>query len=186
TWDGSVKPPREQIGRYVILEALGAGGMGVVYKALDPQLQRTVAIKVPRCDDPSQATQVARRRFLREARAAAAIRHANVCPIHDVGEQDGVPYVVMAFVEGQSLAARLGAQRGFRAPQAALRLAREIAEALAAVHSHGIIHRDLKPGNILLDAAGHAVLTDFGLSRFEHDAERLTQEGTLTGTPASI
>jgi serine/threonine protein kinase len=184
TWDGSVQPPQGQIGRYVILQALGAGGMGVVFKARDPQLQRTVAIKVPRFDEPSQATQVARLRFLREARAAAAIRHPHVCPIHDVGEQDGIPYVVMAFVEGQSLAERLASSCRFRDCRQAVRLAREIAEALAAVHGHGIIHRDLKPGNILLDGAGHAVLTDFGLSRFEHDAEYLTEEGALTGTPA--
>jgi serine/threonine protein kinase len=183
TWDGSGQPPHESIGRYVILQPLGGGGMGVVYKAHDPNLQRTVAIKVPRFDEPHHASPVARLRFLREARAAAAIRHPHVCPIHDVGEHDGVPYVVMAFVEGQSLAERLASRRPFDC-RSAVRLAREIAEALAAVHAHGIIHRDLKPGNILLDRSGHAVLTDFGLSRFEHDTEHLTQEGALTGTPA--
>jgi serine/threonine protein kinase len=188
TLDGSVRPatppPQGQIGRYAILQKLGAGGMGVVYKAHDPQLQRTVAIKVPRFEEPGQVSQVARARFLREARAAAAIRHSHVCPIYDVGEHDGTPYVVMAFVEGQSLAGRLADGGRFEDICHAVRLACEIAEALAAVHAHGIIHRDLKPGNILLDGAGHALLTDFGLSRFERDAEHLTEEGTLTGTPA--
>jgi serine/threonine protein kinase len=183
TWAGSSEPPKVQIGRYTILHALGSGGMGVVYKALDPQLQRPVAIKVPRFDGAEQGAQKARLRFLREARAAAAIRHPHVCPIHDVGEQEGVPYVVMAFVEGYSLAEQL-AEHGFADCRRAVRLAREIAEALAAVHAHGIIHRDLKPGNILLDGAGQPLLTDFGLSRFERDTERLTEEGALTGTPA--
>ena len=183
TWADSVKPPRVEIGRYTILHALGSGGMGVVYKGHDPQLQRTVAIKIPRFDAGKQESQVARLRFLREARAAAAIRHPHVCPIHDVGEQDGVPYVVMAFVEGQSLADYLD-QHESKNWRPALRLAREIAEAVAAVHAHGIIHRDLKPANILLDQAVRPLLTDFGLSRFERDNEHLTEEGTLTGTPA--
>ena len=188
TVDGSarpaVQPPEACIGRYIILQELGAGGMGVVYKAHDPQLQRTVAIKVPRFDQPGNLTEISRGRFLREARAAGAIRHPHVCPIYDVGEYDGVPYVVMAFVEGQSLAGRLADGARFGDCRQAVCLAREVAEALAAVHTHGIVHRDLKPGNILLDGTGHALLTDFGLSRFECDAEHLTEEGTMTGTPA--
>ena len=188
TLDGTARPAapevRAQIGRYSLIEVLGAGGMGVVYKAHDPQLQRTVAIKVPRFEESGQMSELARARFLREARAAAAIRHAHVCPIYDVGEHDGTPYVVMAFVEGQSLAERLGDGGRFEDHCLAVRLAGEVAEALAAVHAHGIVHRDLKPGNILLDGAGHALLTDFGLSRFERDAGHLTEEGVLTGTPA--
>jgi serine/threonine protein kinase len=183
TWQGGIQPPRVEIGRYEILHVLGSGGMGVVYKGHDPQLQRHVAIKVPRFDGAKQGTQVARKRFLREARAAAAIRHPHVCPIHDVGEKEGVPYVVMAFVEGHSLAEQLSRQP-FEDWRQAVPLARAIAEALAAVHDHFIIHRDLKPGNILLDLSGHPLLTDFGLSRFERDTEHLTEEGTLTGTPA--
>jgi serine/threonine-protein kinase len=181
--DRPAPPPQEQIGRYTILQELGAGGMGVVYKAHDPQLQRDVAIKVPGFEEVGQMSDIARTRFLREARTAAAIRHPHVCPIYDVGEQAGTPYVVMAYVEGQSLAGKLGDGR-LDDLRLAVRLAREVAEALAAVHAHGIIHRDLKPGNILLDGAGHALLTDFGLSLFESDATRLTAVGTLTGTPA--
>jgi type VI secretion system protein ImpC len=171
-----------QIGRYRILGRAGAGGMGTVYKAHDPQLDRTVALKVPRLD-PAQDRGAAVQRFLREARAAARVRHAHVCPIYDVGEQDGRPHVVMAYVEGPSLAQRLAGGRRFDDPRQAAALAREVAEALAAVHAHGITHRDLKPGNILLDPAGHAVLTDFGLA---HPAgeEHLTLSGTVLGTPA--
>jgi predicted Ser/Thr protein kinase len=171
-----------QVGRYRILGRAGAGGMGTVYKAHDPQLERTVALKVPRLD-PAQDRGAAVQRFLREARAAARIRHAHVCPIYDVGEQDGRPYVVMAYVEGRSLAERLRGGRRYDDPRQAAALVREVAEALAAVHAHGITHRDLKPGNILLDAAGQAVLTDFGLA---HPAgeEHLTVDGAVLGTPA--
>jgi Protein kinase domain len=91
----------EMIGRYQILERIGAGGMGRVYKAYDPQLQRLVALKLPRLEGPEEYQTISRQRFLREARAAALIRHARVCPIHDVGEHQGMLYVVMAYVEGQ-------------------------------------------------------------------------------------
>jgi len=190
----------QRVGRYQILERLGAGGMGDVYKAHDPQLDRLVALKVPRFgerQDRGRAVQ----RFLREARAAAAIRHPHVCSIHDAGEDSGTPFVVMDYVAGATLAQRLKAGR-FDDVRAAALLARQVADALAAVHAHSIIHRDLKPGNILLSRGADipvcrgeegrqeclphedAILTDFGLARPENDTERLTAVGAVVGTPA--
>jgi serine/threonine protein kinase len=181
---GPTRSVPETIGRYQLLERLGVGGMGKVYKAYDPQLRRWVALKVPRFDGPEEHQTLGQQRFLREARSAALIRHAHVCPIYDVGEHQGMPYVVMAYVEGQSLAARLAGDRRFEDLQEAAALVRQVAEALEAVHAHGIIHRDLKPGNILLDRAGQVLLTDFGLARQADDSEHLTAEGMLLGTPA--
>lgn len=177
------EPLPETIGRYRIIERVGVGGMGTVYKAHDPQLDRIVAVKVPHFH-PARKAGAALQRFLREARAAARVRHPHVCPIHDVGEQDGLPYVVMAYIDGQTLADRLRGGARFEDPRAAVALVRQVAEALEAVHGHGIVHRDLKPGNILLEADGRAVLTDFGLARPEQDTENLTDEGVLVGTPA--
>jgi hypothetical protein len=173
--------PGPVFGRYQVLGRVGQGGMGTVYRAFDPELRRVVAVKAPRFDTAGE--DAAGLRFLREARAAARVRHAHVCPVHDVGEQDGRPFVVMAFVEGESLADRL--RRGpLDDPRQAVRLVRQAAEGLAAVHAEGILHRDIKPGNILLDRAGDALLTDFGLARPEHDGEALTAPGALVGTPA--
>ncbi len=177
-------PMPAQIGRFRIVQRLGAGGMGAVYKAHDSQLHRLVAIKVPRFQGSPVQRQHLQQRFLREARAAAALKHRHVCPIHDVGEHSGLPYIVMQFVEGRSLAERLQEIGRFEDCRQAVVLVREVAEALAVVHAAGIVHRDLKPGNILLDAEGQAVLTDFGLSRPEFDVEHLTADGTLVGTPA--
>jgi tetratricopeptide (TPR) repeat protein/tRNA A-37 threonylcarbamoyl transferase component Bud32 len=174
----------ERIGRYRVLGRIGQGGMGTVYRAEDPQLERVVAVKVPRFEGPEHLRETAAKRFLREARAAAQVRHPHVCPIHDVGEQDGVPYVVMEYVEGQSLADRLAGHRRYEDPAEAVRLVRQVAEALEAVHARGLIHRDLKPGNILLDTARGAILTDFGLARSQQDGEHLTADGALLGTPA--
>jgi serine/threonine protein kinase len=155
-----------RVGRYEILGLLGAGGMGRVYKAHDPQLGRVVAVKVPRFDGPTGTQELRKARFLREARAAAAVRHPHICPIYDVGEEGGLPYVVMAFIEGESLAERLRTRGRYEDPRLAVALTRQVASALEAVHEHGIIHRDLKPGNILLDRAGtFAHLSDFGLAR---------------------
>jgi serine/threonine protein kinase len=210
-------PSITRCGRYRILQKIGAGGMGTVYKAHDPDLDRVVALKVPRFDTPPARQAQARQRFLREARAAARVRHPHVCPIYDVGEHDDVPYVVMAFVEGRSLAERLRAEGRFEDCRQAVTLVRQVAEGLQAVHDHGIVHRDLKPGNILLVSGGvvrgewsseegggaagsgnprrapdHSpltthdspVITDFGLARRADDAEPLTAEGAVLGTPA--
>jgi serine/threonine protein kinase len=173
-----------QVGRYRILGRIGQGGMGTVYRAEDPQLQRVVALKIPRFEGPERLRETAIKRFLREARAAAQVRHPHVCPIHDVGEQDGIPYVVMEYVEGQSLADRLADGRRYDDPTEAVRLVRQVADALEAVHARGLVHRDLKPGNILLDDSGRCVLTDFGLARSDQDVEHLTADGALLGTPA--
>ena len=178
----SSEPP-DHVGRYRLLESIGVGGMGAVYRAEDPQLSRVVAVKFPRLDTPSQEHGRAVQRFLREARAAARVRHPHICPIYDVGEEGGWPYVVMALVEGPSLAQRLSHGR-YDDLQAAAALAGQVAEALAAVHSCGIVHRDLKPANILLDADGRAMLTDFGLAYPSDDAEHLTAAGVVVGTPA--
>jgi predicted Ser/Thr protein kinase len=182
--DQSEGPIPSQIGRYRILGRLGAGGMGTVYKAQDPQLNRIVALKLPRFDGPTQGRALRVQRFQREARAAAAIRHPHVCPIYDVGEREGQPYVVMAYIEGESLATRLARQGRYQDPRQAVDLIRQLLEALEAIHGHGIIHRDLKPSNILLDEAGRAILTDFGLARPTDESEGLTSEGVVLGTPA--
>jgi hypothetical protein len=157
--------------------------MGTVYRVHDLELHREVALKVPRFSGPveQQARQAAR--FQHEARAAARIWHPNVCPIFDVGEHDGLPYVVMAIVEGETLAALLARQGPLGVDQA-IALALQLLDALAAVHARNVVHRDIKPGNILLDPAGRAVLTDFGLARLAPDTEHLTSEGIIVGTPA--
>ena len=139
----------EQVGRYRIVRLLGEGGMGAVYAADDPQLQRRVAVKVPHFTGPPEKQEHARRRFSREAQSAAKVEHANVCPIHDVGEHGGRPFVVMALVEGESLTQRLR-RRPRLDVRDAVALVVKIAGGLAAVHAHGIVHRDLKPGNVLL------------------------------------
>jgi WD40 repeat protein len=188
--DDGPRPPNPgprlpvQIGRYLILDRLGAGGMGTVYKAYDPQLDRVVALKMPHLNADAEDSTVPTQRFLREARTAAQIDHPHVCRIHDVAEDNGRPYAVMAYVEGQSLAHRLRGGRRYDDPVEAARLVRQVADALDAVHAHGLLHRDLKTANILLDCDGRAILTDFGLARPRLDAERLTADGAILGTPA--
>src|SRR5262245_8386090 len=148
-WDRPDGPLPDAIGRYKILGRLGSGGMGTVYKALDPHLGRTVALKVPRADEPEGRARLLER-FQREARAAAEGGHPHVCPIYEVGEQDGRPFVGMAHVAGESLAQRLAREGRFADPGEAVALMRQILDALGAIHAHGIVHRDLKPGNVLL------------------------------------
>jgi serine/threonine protein kinase len=190
TTDEPPRPPErpgeadpEHIGRYRILGRLGAGGMGTVYKAHDPQLDRIVALKLPHLGGPPQTLDQRAQRFQREARAAARVWHSHVCPIFDVGEHEGQPFVVMKHVEGGSLEDRLAGRGRFEDVGEAVALMRQILDGLAAVHAEGIVHRDLKPANVLLDTSGAAVLTDFGLARPEDDAERLTSDGVILGTP---
>lgn len=171
-------------GRYQVHGFLGEGGMAVVYKSLDPDLGRPVAVKVPIFKGSDEAKALARTLFLREARAAAKVRHPNVCAIHDVGDQDGNPYVVMDLIPGGTLARRVQEKGPFKDGRIAVRLVQQVAEALAAVHAAGILHRDLKPGNILLDEADRPYLADFGLARISDEGESLTPSGALVGTPA--
>jgi len=180
--DGSDQPgPPWVIGRYRVVELIGQGGMGTVYRGHDPELDRVVAIKVPRYPMPLESS--LRTRFLREARAAARVRHVNVCPVYDVGEHQGWSYVVMAYIDGRSLAEQFADGRPLECRRAVL-LAAQVARALEAVHAHGIIHRDLKPGNILIDPSGQALVSDFGLARPENDTEQLSADGAVIGTPA--
>jgi Tol biopolymer transport system component len=178
----------DRIGRFEILAPLGAGGMGEVYCARDPELNRPVAIKILTAS--RHATGLQRERFQREARAIARITHPHICTVHDVGEVDGVPFLVMELLEGETLAERL--QRGPLAVGAALVTAGQIAAALDAAHKKGVVHRDLKPSNVMLTASGVKLL-DFGLAKLmdlEHsgtlerstDSFRLTECGTVLGT----
>jgi hypothetical protein len=174
--------PVTQLGRYRLVEKLGAGGMGVVYRGHDPQLDRAVAVKIPFFHGPPEQVARAAQRFQREARAAAQIHHPHVCPVYDVGEQDGRPYVVMAFLPGPTLAQRLAAGR-FEDLGETVGIALQLLDGLAAVHALGVVHRDLKPGNVIFDAAGRAVLTDFGLARPDGDPP-LTSAHSVLGTPS--
>ena len=169
-------------GRYEIQRLLGQGAMGSVYLAYDPSLQRQIALKIPKFSD--EANPDMRDRFLREARSAATLRHANICPVYDVGRVDGVHYITMAYIEGRTLAEELRAGRTFE-PREIATIVRKLALALGKAHSAGVIHRDLKPGNIMLDAEGEPVLMDFGLAyREETDELRLTKSGMIVGSPA--
>lgn len=174
----------KRIGRFAVTAVLGAGAFGRVYRATDPQLGRDVAIKVPL--PAALANDTDRERFLREARAAAGLHHPNICPVHEVGEQDGHPYIVMGFVPGQSLAQVLKARKDPLAPKQAALIARKLALALDAAHKKGVVHRDLKPANVMFDRERRdVVVTDFGLARAPrvNDAQT-TRDGVLMGTPA--
>jgi eukaryotic-like serine/threonine-protein kinase len=185
-----VLAPGTKLGPYEILNPLGSGGMGEVYRARDSRLGREVAIKILSAE---LSADVARKqRFEREAKAISALNHPNICTLHDVGSMDGVDYLVMECVEGESLAARL--QKGPMPLEQVIKYAAQIAEALDNAHRAGIVHRDLKPANIMLTASG-AKLLDFGLAKPVSAAASLatltvtspmaspvTQEGMLVGT----
>ena len=149
-----------RLGPYVIAAPIGAGGMGEVYKATDTRLDRTVAIKVlPEhvATDPDL-----KQRFEREAKTLAALSHPHICPVFDVGSQHGIDFLVMEYLEGETLEQRL--KKGALPLDQALQIGIQIADALAAAHRAGIVHRDLKPGNIMLTKSG-AKLLDFGLAK---------------------
>jgi serine/threonine-protein kinase len=169
-----------RLGPYEIKGLVGQGGMGLVLKAYDRALQRTVAIKVL---SPHLATNpTARRRFAREAQAAAAVAHEHVIAIHAVAEAGGLPYLVMPYMPGQSLQQRLD-EAGPLSVLEVLRIGSQIAAGLAAAHAQGLVHRDIKPANILLEQGIERVaITDFGLARAIDDAS-LTRTGVLAGTP---
>ena len=170
-------------GRYRIERLLGEGAMGAVYRAYDTKLGRRVALKAPKqCVADSQRFLV---RFHREAQAAATLHHRNICPVFDVGEVDGIHYLTMAYIRGKSLADLIRTMAPLRERQAVL-VTRKVAAALAVAHEAGIVHRDLKPSNIMIDRSSEPIVMDFGLAgRVGNEQNtRLTQVGTILGTPA--
>jgi len=172
----------EQFGRYRIVRSLGQGAMGAVYLAQDSQLDRPVALKIPKFTQASDAELI--ERFYREARAAATLRHPNLCPVYDAGQIEGVHYLSMAFLDGQLLADAL-AGKGPPSVRDAVTIVLKLAKALDAAHSAGVVHRDLKPANIMLDVHQEPILMDFGLARRTNKEDsRLTQSGLVMGSPA--
>src|SRR5579872_7093683 len=165
--------PGKRLGPYEILAPIGAGGMGEVYKARDARLERIVAVKV--LPDAAAAMPEVRQRFEREARAVSSLNHPNICSLFDIGRQDGVDYLVMEFLEGETLAERI--KKGPLPIETALRHAVEIASALEAAHRQGVIHRDLKPSNVVITATGAKVL-DFGLAKVRQDRAAVVSGGS--------
>jgi WD40 repeat protein len=171
-----------RLGPYRIVKVLGRGGMGLVCLAHDPQLERLVALKVMLPVFAASAS--ARQRFLREARAAAALEHDHIVPIYQVGEDRGIPFLVMPFLKGEPLNQRLLREHILPLPEV-LRIGQETADGLAAAHARGLIHRDIKPGNLWLEGERTRVkILDFGLARSMGEQARLTQSGAILGTPA--
>jgi serine/threonine protein kinase len=171
----------ESLGRFQILELLGEGAFGAVYRAHDPELDRLVAIKVPHDGVLKSADD--HQRFRREARAAAVLNHPNICPVHEVGESGGQDYIVMAYIEGKPLARII--KSGKVQMRQAAGAVRKLALALDEAHQRGIVHRDLKPANIMVNMRGEPVVMDFGLARWHQSGDaQLTRSGAIMGSPA--
>ncbi len=173
--------PLRKLGRFQLLGVLGEGAFGTVYHARDPDLDRPVAIKVPRAG--VLKTSEDRQRFRREARAAASLSHPNICPVHEVGESDGHDYIVMGYIDGKPLSKIIAS--GKAQPRQSAAAIRKLAAALEEAHRQGIVHRDLKPANIMVNSRGEPVVMDFGLARLNRPGDaQLTQSGAIMGTPA--
>jgi WD40 repeat protein len=171
---------RRDLGGFQLLDVVGTGAFGTVYKARDPELDRVVAVKVPRTGNLPGGADLDR--FLREARSVAQLRHASIVSIHQVGQADGVPYIVSDFVEGMTLAERMTLRRpGFRE---AAGLIATVADALQYAHERGVVHRDVKPSNIMIGEDGMPFVMDFGLAKREAGEITLTLAGQVLGTPA--
>src|SRR5437867_9455420 len=171
-----------KLGRYEIRSKIGEGGMGEVYLAEDTQLGRRVAIKL--LPPETISDEHARKRLLREARAAATLDHPNICSIHEVGEEEGRSFIVMQYVEGETLDFRMT-----RKPielSESLSIAAQIADALAEAHSHGIIHRDIKPSNIMIAPRGQAKVMDFGLAKVVVTVKSEAETQSLLTTPGAV
>ena len=183
--DNSAELPSElpeQFGRYRIVREIGRGGMGVVFLAEDTALDRNVALKIPTFGDHTDERTI--KRFLREARTAAKIKHENVCAVHDVGQVDGRHYLTMEFIEGVTLGEWMQQNVDITVDKA-LEIVKKVALGVHAAHVVGIIHRDLKPGNVLMAPDGEPYIVDFGMARrFDRQETILTMTGTIAGTPA--
>lgn len=171
----------KKIGKYKIQCILGKGGMGIVYRALDPDIERDVAIKTIRFDTLTDGTAKddLMARFIREARAAGKLAHPNIITVYDVGKEKDITYIVMQYIEGQSLQALIDSGKRFSSQEIS-EIMRPIGDSLDYAHANGIIHRDIKPGNIMIDRSGKPFLADFGVARIE--TSTMTQAGTTVGT----
>jgi len=173
----------QTIGRYQVQESIGYGAMGAVYKAFDPLIKRTLAIKTIRLDIPRQSPQYKSfiERFYHEARISGTLSHPNIVTLFDIGEEAGVPYLAMEFVEGETISSIL--ERGMRfAPEKVIGLISQIASAVDYAHSKGVIHRDIKPSNLILYEGERVKVTDFGIAKLVN--AEITHSGTLLGTPS--
>jgi len=174
--------PGDTFGRYRITKTLGEGAMGSVYLAHDTQLNRKVALKIPKFDK-SEAKHI--ERFLREARSAATLTHPNICPVFDVGEIDGTYFMTMAYIQGHTLQDFVNPDKPQRDRNVA-HTVRKVALALHEAHRNGLVHRDVKPSNVMIDQRNEPIIMDFGLARQidENDDARLTRDGAILGSPA--
>ena len=172
-------PPR--FGRYTVLGELGRGAMGLVYRAVDPVLEREVALKTLLSNLSPEAMSEVRERFLREARAAARLNHPNIVTIYDIGRSEDVAYIAMEFVEGRELQGILNEIPVLPVAKAA-GIASQVAQGLAYAHAHSVVHRDVKPSNVMVASNGDVKIMDFGIAHMNASAVR-TQSGMVFGTP---